>query len=117
MIYIYCKSCHWLQDTFWSIESNPLDDLESDHMRDCLVKFKTTTMEKWLVEELGIPYEVTEGGCIVGSKDYVVFRLQEAINKITNMRFRTAEEWKNYKLFNGGKCPVCGEQTLTEGKE
>jgi len=112
---IRCKKCGWLQDCFWSENYNPLDELVTDHMKACLMSYSTTKMDTWMADECGISYsDSKDGECTVDSKDYVVFYLQEAVNKIRNMMWRTDTEWKVYKTANGPKCPKCNENSLIE---
>jgi hypothetical protein len=108
MAWLCCKACNWSQDEFWSEDYTPLDELARDYSREILMRSETAVVEKWIAEELGQSYEMKGDLCHVSWKDYMVSVLQEAENKVKNMRFRTEAEYHAYKAVNGTKCPVCG---------
>jgi len=72
-----------------------------------------TGMEEERAEQLGVPYKIVNGECIVLTKDLirelVEYELKTVLKKFQNMKWIT---YKEFKDDPNKVCPNCGSKNL-----
>ena len=96
-MYIYCRSCKWEQDDYWSKSYNPLRSLLD--WEDALLN-----------QDLDAP---CPGGLDNGThtwRDVIITEIEHRATRVRNMQYRTPEE---KRIKNPDDiCPSCGKKTL-----
>ncbi len=93
-MFIYCQSCDWEQDDYWSKTYNPLRSL---------LDWENVL----LTRELDKPFHEGMEDTV---RQVLCHELKRAITRIENMQYRTPEEKRTKNPED--ICPSCGNKTL-----
>ncbi len=113
MAYLHChtKNCGWSQDDFWDENYNPVNFSQDSDLFKNLMSDKLYFLDENSLKEMGIKYYKDEGNKIYFyGGDYVIWKLQRRINRISRMIVKTYKEFLERK--DTLKCPRCGLQNF-----
>jgi len=106
MAYIYCPSCEWEQDDFWTESYNPVSNDLMGYHRMILNKAlldptkRTVNLDYKYAKEV---FGVKDGKVKV--TDLLAYEFDQAAKRIKNMHWLTE---KDYKDELNKVCPNCG---------
>jgi len=110
MAFLSCK-CGWSQDDFWNKDGyNPFRQDIVDYWKKILLEQDEVSCERYVLDELNVPYEIRDGKYYADSRYFVAALLEEKAKSIRNMSVKTYQDWqKNKDIF---VCPKCGDKNL-----
>ena len=98
MGFLYCNSCGWMQDNFWTKSYNPIRHLID--WEDSLFKENIDNLfsdcSEFIIEKEKISL-----------REVLARELENSAENIRNMIWRTEKEYKN---SNQKTCPVCDSE-------
>ena len=102
-MYLYCNSCGWEQDDFYSSEGyNP-----ANYLKDWMKQLCSNDVDKQFTDDAEF---VRENGPI-STREVIARELEKFAQRIREMKWITWEHWK--KERDTAVCPKCGRRDFS----